>query len=113
MGETLREHDAALRERETQLLRAVGEAIRDQSSATPPAMPLACEPADPPTADMRPVADAVDRMTQTLATQSQLIGKLIEALARQPAAVIKIPDRNGRRIRVKHDDGTESIITEE
>ena len=42
--------------------------------------------------DMKPVAEAIDRMTAAMEAQTKTLGKLIDALAARPAHQINVPE---------------------
>lgn len=68
--------------------------------------------------DMTPVAAAIDQLTAVVTALGKMMEQLAEALVRAQgtatgAAGATAPPRGPRTLRIRHDDGTESVVTEE
>jgi hypothetical protein len=78
--------------------------------------------------DLNPIAAAIDRMSEVMATNCALISKLIEVLSRQPQHVVHLPEipvtveapisippvsSKKKSFTITHEDGSTSKVEEE
>lgn len=120
----------AVRDHIDERLRAAFEVVPTATVSTP-------EPAPEPApdvhviVDMTPVAEAIEGMTRAVMEMRSMMVRLIGVLADQPAPVVRVPkaqvtvqvpeqpapppppERPKRTLKIRHDDGTESTISEE
>lgn len=109
------EMDGVLTKREADFMQAVSEIVKERTAppnviVSPSPSPVAVQATVQ--ADMKPVADAIAAMGQSIITAITLLAETLrQPSLSAPSAPSSPPEK--RKITITHDDGSKSVIKEE